>query len=92
MSGPEIKARTLGVWDRFYSMKFIWERSAVAGSAWSRLTFILMSKLYRQMYAGTGISSDSARANRAEMWARLIARPCRWLFRSRPMEHLQVPS
>jgi radical SAM superfamily enzyme YgiQ (UPF0313 family) len=92
MSGPEIKARTLGVWDRFYSMKFIWERSAVAGSAWSRLTFILMSKLYRQMYAGTGISSDSARANRAEMWARLIARPCRWLFRSRPMEDLQVPS
>jgi radical SAM superfamily enzyme YgiQ (UPF0313 family) len=92
MSGPEIKAQTLGVWDRFYSVKSIWERSAVAKSLWSRLTFILMSKLYRQMYAGTGISSDSARANRAEAWARMIAKPCRWLFRSAPMEDLQVPS
>jgi radical SAM superfamily enzyme YgiQ (UPF0313 family) len=91
MSGPEIKERTLGVWDRFYSMRSIWERSRVANSLGSRLTFILMSKLYRQMYAGTGISSDSARAHRAEAWARMIAKPCRWLFRSAPMEDLQVP-
>jgi len=92
MSNQEIRERALGVWDRFYSMKAIWERSAIAPTVKSKLIFFLISKLYRQMYAGTGISTDSARSNRAEKWARMIAKPCRWLFSSAPMKDLQVPN
>jgi hypothetical protein len=40
------------------------------------------------MYANTGIATDSARVNRANRWARLIARPCRWLFVARPLPHV----
>ena len=92
MSNQEIRERALGVWDRFYSVKAIWERSAIAPTVKSKLIFFLISKLYRQMYAGTGISTDSARSNRAEKWARMIAKPCQWLFSSKPMEDLQVPN
>ena len=35
--------------------------------------FVLISKLYRQMDANTGITTDSARVSRANRWARLIA-------------------
>ena len=42
----------------------------------ARLAFVLISKLYRQMYANTGIATDSARVTRSARWARLIAR-CR---------------
>ena len=31
----------------------------------SRLAFVLISKLYRQMYANTGIATDSARVSRS---------------------------
>jgi len=48
--------------------------------------------LYRQMYANTGIATDSARVNRANRWARLIARPCRLLFTARPLPGLQLPA
>ena len=88
MTPDEIRARTQGVWDRFYSLSRIWERSRVTPTLRSRLAFILVSKLYRQMYANTGIATDSARVNRANRWARLIARPCRLLFVSRPMPQL----
>jgi hypothetical protein len=30
----------------------------------ARIAFLLISKLYRQMYANTGIATDSARVNR----------------------------
>jgi hypothetical protein len=54
---------------------------------------VLISKLYRQMYANTGIATDSARVNRANRWARLIARPCRLLFTAKPLPGLpSVPS
>ena len=58
----------------------------------SRLAFVLISKLYRQMYANTGIATDSARVNRANQWARMIAKPCRRLFTAQPMPDLQVPA
>ena len=48
---------------------------AVRGELRARLAFVLLSKLYRQMYANTGIATDSARVNRANRWARLIAGP-----------------
>jgi hypothetical protein len=57
----------------------------------SRLGFVLLSKLYRQMYANTGIATDSARVSRANRWARLIAKPARHLFTAPPMPDLQMP-
>jgi radical SAM superfamily enzyme YgiQ (UPF0313 family) len=91
MSADEIRARTQGVWDTFYSLPRIWARSKCVRSMKARLAFVLISKLYRQMYANTGIATDSARVSRANRWARLIARPCRRLFTARPMPELQVP-
>jgi hypothetical protein len=43
------------------------------------------------MYAKTGISSDSARKNRANLIARLIAVPCRRLFQAKAMPELEMP-
>ena len=57
----------------------------------SRVAFMLISKLYRQMYANTGIATDSARINRSATWARMIAKPCQKLFAGKPMPELQVP-
>jgi hypothetical protein len=88
MSPDEIRARTQAVWDRFYSLRRVWERSRCTKSLRSRLAFVLISKLYRQMYANTGIATDSARVTRANRWARLIARPCRRLFVARPLAEL----
>ena len=58
----------------------------------SRLAFVLISKLYRQMYANTGIATDSARVDRSAQWARWIAKPCRRLFAARPMPDLATPA
>jgi len=85
MAADEIRARTQAVWDRFYSFRKIWARSRCTPTLRSRMAFVLISKLYRQMYANTGIATDSARVNRANRWARLIARPCRRLFVARPL-------
>jgi tRNA A37 methylthiotransferase MiaB len=92
MAADEIRERTQAVWDQFYSLPKIWVRSRCVKSLKMRLAFVLISKLYRQMYANTGIATDSARVHRATRWASLIARPCRRLFVGRPMPELQVPS
>ena len=91
MLPDEIRARTQAVWDRFYSLPQIWTRSRCTPSLRARLAFVLISKLYRQMYANTGIATDSARVNRANRWARVIARPCRRLFAARPLPELASP-
>jgi radical SAM superfamily enzyme YgiQ (UPF0313 family) len=91
MSPDDIRMRTQDVWDRFYSMGSIWRRSRCVTTLKARLAFVLISKLYRQMYANTGIATDSARVNRSARWARWIARPCRRLFAGRPMPNLRVP-
>jgi radical SAM superfamily enzyme YgiQ (UPF0313 family) len=85
MAPDEIRARTQAVWDRFYSLRRIWIRSRCTPTLRARLAFVLISKLYRQMYANTGIATDTARVNRANRWARLIAIPCRRLFVARPL-------
>ena len=74
MAADEIRTRTQGVWDRFYSLPAIWQRSTCVRSIRSRLAFVLISKLYRQMYANTGIATDSARVARSAHRARWIAR------------------
>jgi len=91
MSAEEIRVRTQAVWDRFYALPRVWERSRAVRSWKARLAFVLISKLYRQMYANTGIATDSARAARSVRIARLIARPCRRLFAGAPMPTLEVP-
>jgi hypothetical protein len=92
MSGEEIRARTQTVWDNFYSFKSIWKRSSFIKSSRGRLAFILISKIYRQMYADTGIATDSARVSWSGKWARWLAKPCRHLFAGKPMPDLKVPS
>jgi len=85
MSAEEIRQRTQMVWDKFYNLKSIWRRSHCVKSIKSRLAFLMISKLYRQMYANTGIAIDSARVTRSVRWARWLAKPCRMLFVARPM-------
>lgn len=91
MSADEIRAQTQSVWDRFYSFSYIWKRSQFLKSVKGRLAFILISKIYRQMYANTGITSDSARVAWSTRWARWLSKPCRMLFAGRPMPDLVVP-
>jgi len=91
MSADEIRRRTQGVWDQFYSLPRIWRRASAVRSLRGRLAFVLISKLYRQMYANTGIATDSARVARSARLARWIAKPCRRLFAAPPMPELQMP-
>ncbi len=92
MSADEIRHRTQAVWDEFYSLPNIWKRSSCTPTLRARMAFVLISKLYRQMYANTGIATDSARVSRAEKWARLLAPPTRRLFAAPPMPDLQIPN
>ena len=91
MSSDEIRERTQRVWDRFYTFPAIWERSACTPTLKARVAFVFLSKLYRQMYAGTGISTDSARRKKAKRTARWMARQCRKLFQAKAMPELQSP-
>ncbi len=91
MSADEVRGRTQEVWDTFYSLRSIWQRARFLKSRRSQLAFVLISKIYRQMYADTGIATDSARVAWSARWARWLARPCRRLFAARPMPHLKIP-
>jgi radical SAM superfamily enzyme YgiQ (UPF0313 family) len=91
MSPDEIRKHTQGVWDSYYSLSAIWERADCVKSLRSRLAFVFISKLYRQMYANTGIATDSARRKKANRWARWMAILCQRLFRAKPMPHLAMP-
>ena len=92
MPPHEIRTRTQEVWDRFYGLPAVWQRSACVKSLRARLAFVLVSKLYRQMYANTGIATDSARVARSAKRARLIARVVRRLFMAAPMPDLAEPA
>jgi hypothetical protein len=91
MSAEEIRSRTQAVWDSFYSFASIWKRSRFIKSSRGRLAFVLISKIYRQMYADTGIATDSARVTWSGQWARWMAKPCRYLFAGTPMPYLSLP-
>jgi radical SAM superfamily enzyme YgiQ (UPF0313 family) len=85
LSADDIRRLTQATWDRFYALGAVWRRSAFLSSLRARLAFTLISKLYRQMYANTGIATDSARVHRSARVARWIARPCRRLFVTSPL-------
>jgi hypothetical protein len=91
MSAEEIRCQTQAVWDKFYAWSSIWKRSRFLKSQRGRLAFMLISRIYRHMYADTGIATDSARKSSSARWARWLAKPCRRLFAGRPMPDLQVP-
>ncbi|MGH9582385.1 MAG: B12-binding domain-containing radical SAM protein [Bryobacteraceae bacterium] len=91
MTADEIRKHTDWVWDTFYSLPEIWQRSKYAPNLRDRLAFLFISKLYRQMYGKTGIATDSARRAKANRLARLLAVPCRKLFAAKPMPELQAP-
>jgi radical SAM superfamily enzyme YgiQ (UPF0313 family) len=91
MSADEIRSRTQVVWDQFYGLKLVWQRSGFLQSMRARLAFVLISKLYRQMYANTGIATDSARVQRSARRARVLAKLARRLFASAPMPALREP-
>jgi radical SAM superfamily enzyme YgiQ (UPF0313 family) len=91
MGPEEIRVRTQGVWDTFYSFGAIWRRSSCVTTLRARLAFLFVSKLYRQMYANTGIATDSARKKSANRWARWLAKPCQRLFQGKPMPELAMP-
>jgi hypothetical protein len=91
MSSDEIRERTQKVWDRFYTWGAIWQRSACTPNLRSRIAFMFLSKLYRQMYAGTGISTDSARRKKSKAWAKWTAKQCKKLFQAKPMPELPSP-
>ena len=91
MSAEEVRMRTQEVWDKFYSIDQVWRRSRCVKSLKSRLAFVLMSKLYRQMYAKTGIATDSARHSRARRMATMLAKPAQRLFTGEPIPDLEVP-
>jgi radical SAM superfamily enzyme YgiQ (UPF0313 family) len=91
MSSDEIRERTQAVWDRFYELGAIWKRSSCTPTLRARVAFVLLSKLYRQMYAGTGISTESARRKKAKTSARWLARQTRKIFQAKPMPELKSP-
>ena len=91
MAQEEIRSRTQAVWDSFYRTPAIWRRSRFIKSAKGRLLFLLISKIYRQMYADTGIATDSARVSRSARSVRVLGKICRRLFAGRLMPELQVP-
>jgi radical SAM superfamily enzyme YgiQ (UPF0313 family) len=91
MSSEQLRAETQRVWDNFYRISEVWKRSRCATNWKARFAFVFISKLYRQMYASTGIATDSARRERANTWARRIAKVTRRLFEADPLPELQVP-
>jgi len=90
MSPEEIRVRTQDVWNNYYRLPEVLERARFIKSLKARIAFVFISKLYRQMYANTGIAMDSARRKSANRWARWTGRICLRLFRGRPMPDLQV--
>ena len=67
MSADEIRARTQGgVGPVLQPAAGLEARRSASKSLKARLAFVLISKLYRQMYANTGIATDSARVNRRQ--------------------------
>jgi hypothetical protein len=91
MSPDEIRVYTQKTWDQFYSLRNVWRRSKCVRSMKARLAFMMVSKLYRQMYANTGITTDSGRHARSVKWSRWLAAPLQRLFAAAPMPELAVP-
>jgi radical SAM superfamily enzyme YgiQ (UPF0313 family) len=91
MSADAIRGGTQQVWDQFYALSAIWQRSTCVQTLRARIAFLIISKLYRQMYANTGIATDSARVAKSARRARWLAKAVRRLFVTTPMPDLPDP-
>ena len=92
MSADDIRARTQGVWDQFYSWRNIWARVALRRVAEVAAGVRADLEAYRQMYANTGIATDSARINRSATLGALDREAAaRSSSAGKPMPELQVP-
>ena len=78
-------------WAEFYSFGRIWRRSVVARTLKARLMFILISKLFVNMYFNGGVATDSARFVRSAWVARQYATIAKRLFMGAPMPGLEAP-
>ena len=67
MTPDEIRARTQKVWNKFYELSTVWKRSRVTNKLRDRLAYVLISMLFPQMYANTGLATDSARSRGSPM-------------------------
>ena len=93
MSREDVRLGTLYAWQDFYSFAPIWSRAKVCTvKLRSRLMFVMISKLFLQMYAQTGMATDSARKSRANGWARWWAKRALPLFKAQPLPELQIPA
>jgi hypothetical protein len=91
MTAETIRQGTQRVWDRFYRWSSIWQRATCVQSLRATIAFVIISKLYRQMYANTGIATDSARVAKSARRARWLASAARRLFVAAPMPELADP-
>ncbi len=92
MSREDVRLGTLGAWQDFYSFASIWNRAKVCTVRLrSRLMFVMISKLFLQMYAQTGMATDSARKSKANGWARWWAKRALPLFKAEPLPDLEIP-
>ena len=81
MSLEEIRVGTQGAWDQLLQLaQRLGALARRSSRLKARLAFVLVSKLYRQMYANTGIATDSARVPRSTRWARWLGLAARRLF------------
>jgi hypothetical protein len=92
MSEEQVRVGTNDAWTRFYSVASIWKRASSRVTRFrSKLMFLLISKVYLQMYAKTGVAADSARRSSANSWARWFGKRAIPLFKAAPMPNLQAP-
>ena len=88
----ELRLRTQMVWDKFYSLPAIWQRSGrYTRKLPGRLVFMLISKVFRQMYADTGLATDSARVAWTKKYTKYLANICARFFKGKPMPDLAIP-
>ena len=67
------------------------EAFAIIKSSRGRLAFVLISRIYRLMYADTGIATDSARVTWSGRWTRWMAKPCRHTLRRPAHAGSEIP-
>ena len=91
MSSEEMRARTQGVWDRFYSLPHIWKRSRLhAQSPGAAGVHVHLQAVPADVCEHR--NRDGQRPEKpGQPVGALLAKPCRKLFAAKPMPELQAP-
>ena len=91
MTGEEIRQGTQDVWNSFYGLKAVWQRSGILKALSSRVAFVVCSKVMLQAFGNTGLSTDSARSSRATKLGGIGFSVLQKIFAAPPLPDLQVP-